>query len=74
MSNNHIIDISILEKVNYLELKILDLSNNNISNIDVLENVTFINLRNLWINNNLINNVSIIFLKIKTFVIIKEVK
>ena len=56
-SNYDLSDINILEKVNFKELKELDLSWNNISNIEVLEKVKFEKLEKLLLFGNNIDEI-----------------
>ena len=52
LASNNIDDIDILEKVNFKELKKIDLYGNHISNINILEKVKFEKLEEL----NLLKN------------------
>ena len=55
MSWNNILDLSVLEKVNFRELEVLDLVNNKISNVNAIENANFKRLNYLDISYNSIN-------------------
>ena len=60
LNHNRISDISILEKVNFKELKELNLSNNQILDISVLEKVNFKELKELYLSGNRISDISIL--------------
>ena len=56
LGKNKISDINVLEKVNFKELKELDLEGNNISDISVFEKIKFEKLEVLWLEDNLIDS------------------
>ena len=57
---NEISDIDELEKVDYKELKFLDLRGNEISDIDILEKVNLGGLKQLNLNNNELTDIDIL--------------
>ena len=60
LSDNQIIEISLLEKLNLEKLIILNLSFNQISDINVLERVNFKELRELHLVNNIISDINVL--------------
>ena len=60
LNNNHIPEITVLERVKFENLKELYLSDNKISDIKVLEKAKFKNLEKLDLNNNQISDMKIL--------------
>ena len=60
LKENHISDITILEKFQFYKLEILDLSNNKISKISILENFNCNNLKELYLNDNNISDIKVL--------------
>ena len=60
LSDNQIIEISLLEKLNLEKLIISNLSFNQISDINVLEKVNFKELRELHLVNNIISDINVL--------------